>query len=122
MKKFIPLLLLMVFCMPVTAEDEAPLTRTFDVSHYNPTEVDFVKSAIRGMQNKGWKIEAYEKGKIQGSLKRGQKVELLFDGKNVTIREVPGNGHFKESWIDSLEAWVNQGMTYEHFVRQAEQM
>jgi hypothetical protein len=122
MKKIVLLVLLMCFSMPILAEDDTPLTRTFDVSQYNPTEVDFVKAAIRGMQNKGWKIDAYEKGRIQGSLKRGQKVEILFDGMNVTIQELPGNGHFKESWIDSLEAWVNQGLTYEFYVRQAEQM
>jgi len=118
MKKLVILITLLMFSVPVFAADMA--TRSFDVSKYTPNEVDFVKATISSMNIKGWEVDSYEKGKLTGNYKKKHVIEILFDGKKITINETSGSGGFRASWIESLERLINNGLNMQYYIRQAE--
>lgn len=119
MKKLVLLLILLSFYIPVYAVDLA--TRSFDVSVYEPREVDFVTAAISGMSTKGWSVNTYEKGRLTAKYKEKHEIEILFDGKKITINEISGKGGFRDSWLDSLERLTKNGLLMQKFIREAEQ-
>jgi hypothetical protein len=121
MKKIALLLMLFVLAAPAFAEDE-PFSRSFDVSEYKPTEVDFVKSTLRGMFARNWKIESYEKGKINASYRDDYKIVISFNGKQVTIAQAADSKEIREKWGNALEDWIKQEMTYLYYVKKAEKM
>lgn len=119
MKKLVLLITLLMFSVPVFAAD-GMATRSFDVSKYTPNEVDFVKATISSMNIKGWEVDSYEKGKLTGNYKKKHVIEILFDGKKITINETSGSGGFRTSWIESLERLINNGLNMQYYIRQAE--
>lgn len=120
MKKIVLLLALLFLSAPVFAEDKMD-TLTFDVSKYNSTEVDFVKASISAMNIKGWEVDAYEKGKLSANYKKKHTIEVLFNGKEITINQTSEKGGFKMSWLNSLERLIHNGLDMQYYIRQAEQ-
>jgi len=119
MKKLALLITLLMFSVPVLAADGLA-TRSFDVSKYTPNEVDFVKATISSMNIKGWEVDSYEKGKLAANYKKKHMIEVLFDGKKITINETSDQGGFRTSWIESLERLINNGLNMQYYIRQAE--
>lgn len=119
MKKLVLVFALLIFGLPVLAA-EGMATHSFDVSQYNPREVDFVKATISSMSTKGWSVDSYEKGRLTGKYKEKHVIEVLFDGKNITINETSGRGGFRTTWLESLERLMNNGLAMQQYIRQAE--
>ena len=130
MKKLVLLITLLMFSVTVFAAD-GMATRSFDVSKYTPNEVDFVKATISSMNIKGfkyliirldtgWEVDSYEKGKLTGNYKKKHVIEILFDGKKITVNETSGSGGFRTSWIESLERLIINGLNMQYYIRQAE--
>lgn len=119
MKKLILIFALSMFSLPALAAEEMA-TLSFDASLYNPREVDFLKATISGMNTKGWTVEAYEKGKLTANYKEKHVIEVLFDGRKITLNETSGKGGFRDSWLESLERLIKNGLLMQKFIREAE--
>jgi len=121
MRKLFLILLVLCLSTPAWADDDLK-SRSFDVSSFQPTEVDFVRATVRSMLEKGWEITSYEKSRLAGSYREKHMIEIRLSGNEITIQEAEDSKRIKDSWMESLQNWIIQELTFIQYVRRAEQM